>query len=81
MREQKKLDDTLLGGPVAHIAIEADGSLNRVQPLVAKSDDPLLLLAAGVPALLLNLDATQAGIGIALDANEGTFYVVILAGE
>ena len=81
MRDQRSLDDTLLGGPIAQLAIEADASLRRVQPLVARSDDPLLLLNDGVPSLLMALDATQAGVGIALEPQEGAFYIVVLAGE
>lgn len=81
MRDAKRVDDTLLGGPVAQVAIEADASLTKVKPLLARNDDPLLLLANGVPPMLMEIDVAQAGIGIALDAESGTFYVVILAGE
>jgi uncharacterized protein YkwD len=81
MRDRRNVDDTLLGGPIAQVALEADASLGRVTPLVARNDDPLLLLASGPPALLMNIDTTQAGIGVALDVEEGTFYVVVLAGE
>jgi uncharacterized protein YkwD len=81
MRDAKRVDDTLLGGPVAQVAIEADASLTRVKPMVARNDDPLLLLASGVPPMLMELDTSQAGVGIALDADAGAFYVVILAGE
>jgi uncharacterized protein YkwD len=81
MRDARKLDDTLLGGPIAQVAIEADASLNKVKPLVARNDDPLLLLANGVPPMLLEMDTAQAGVGIALDADAGAFYVVVLAAE
>jgi uncharacterized protein YkwD len=81
MRDNKKVDDALLGGPVAKVALEADASLSRVKPLLLKSDDPMLLLQNGVPGLLLDLDTTQAGVGIALEPADGVFYVVVLAGE
>lgn len=81
MRDAKRVDDTLLGGPVAQVAIEADASLTKVKPLVARNDDPLLLLASGVPPMLMEIDTAQAGVGIALDAEAGAFYVVVLAGE
>lgn len=81
MRDAKRVDDTLLGGPVAQVAIEADASLTKVKPLVARNDDPLLLLANGVPPMLMEIDTAQAGVGIALDVEAGTFYVVVLAGE
>jgi hypothetical protein len=34
-----------------------------------------------VPPMLMDLDTAQAGVGIALDAEAGAFYVVVLAGE
>ncbi len=81
MRDQKKVDETLLGGPVARVALEADASLARVKPLVARNNDPLLIMDNGVPPLLLDIDATKAGVGTAMDPDEGVFYVVVLAGE
>jgi uncharacterized protein YkwD len=81
MKEHRRVDDALLGGPVASVALEADASLSRVKPLVARTDDPLLLLQNGVPPMLLEIDAAQAGVGIALEGDEGVFYVVLLAGE
>lgn len=81
MRDARRVDDTLLGGPVAQVALEADASLTRVKPIVARNDDPLLLLASGVPVVLTDIDTAQAGVGIALDATDGSFYVVVLAGE
>lgn len=81
MKEQRRVDDALLGAPVGQVALEEDGSFTRVQPLVARTDDPLLLVARGAPALLLGLDVTRVGLGLALEPQEGTFYVVVLAGE
>lgn len=81
MKDNKRVDETLLGGPIGKVALEADASLTRVQPLVVRTDDPLLALQPGVPPLLMNIDSTQAGVGMALDPDDGAFYLVILAGE
>ncbi|HEY4222332.1 MAG TPA: CAP domain-containing protein [Myxococcota bacterium] len=78
MRDNRKIDENLLGESVAKVALESDASLNRVKPFVARSDDPLLLLT---PPLLMDLDATRFGLGLALDESDGVFYVVVLAGE
>jgi uncharacterized protein YkwD len=77
MMETGRLDDTLLGGPVGEVALEADASLTRVQPLVARIDDPLLL---GPFPALLDMDTTALGVGLALHPTEGVFYVCVLAG-
>jgi uncharacterized protein YkwD len=81
MRDQGKVDDSLLGGPVAKVALEADASLTKVKPLVARSDDPMLLVQNGPPALLMDIDVAQGGVGMAMEPTTGVFYVVILAGE
>lgn len=81
MKDHKKVDDTLLGGPIAQVALEADAALSRVKPLVVRTDDPLLVLGNGVPALLMDIDTAQAGVGMAYDPDEGVFYLVVLAGE
>jgi uncharacterized protein YkwD len=77
MMEVGRVDDTLLGGPVGEVALEADASMTRVQPLVARIDDPLLL---GPLPLLLDMDTTALGAGLALHPTEGVFYVCVLAG-
>lgn len=77
MMETSRVDDTLLGGPVGEVALEADASMTRVQPLVARIDDPLLL---GPLPLLLDMDTTAMGVGLALHPDEGVFYVCVLAG-
>ena len=69
--------DTMLGGPVGEVALEADASLTKVLPLIARIDDPLLL---GTFAPLLDIDTTALGVGLALQPEEGVFYVVILGG-
>jgi uncharacterized protein YkwD len=77
MMEVGHVDDTLLGGPVGEVALEADASMTKVYPLVARVDDPNLL---GPFAPLLDLDTTSIGASFALQPQEGVFYVVILAG-
>lgn len=77
MMEMRKVDDTLLGGPIGEVALEADASLTKVLPLIARIDDPLLL---GTFAPLLDIDTTALGVGLALQPEEGVFYVVILGG-
>lgn len=81
MSEAGRVDETLLGGPVGKLALEVDASLSRVRPLVARLDDPLLLVDGKVPELLLGLDTTELGVGMALHPTEGVFYVALLAGE
>lgn len=81
MRDQKRVDDGLLGGPVAQVALEADASLARVKPLVVRTDDPLLVLGSGAPSLLIDIDTAQAGVGMAFEPDDGVFYLVVLAGE
>lgn len=81
MSEAGRVDETLLGGPVGELALESDASLSRVRPLVARLDDPLLLVDGKVPELLLELDTAQLGVGLALHPTEGVFYLVLLAGE
>ncbi|MCC7110264.1 MAG: hypothetical protein IT382_13310, partial [Deltaproteobacteria bacterium] len=81
MREAGRVDESLLGGPVGKLALEADASLSRVRPLVARLDDPVLLVDGKVPELLLGLDTAQVGVGMALHPTEGVFYVALLAGE
>ena len=77
MMEVGRVDDSLLGGPVGEVALEADASITRVHPLVARTDDPLLL-SPFLP--LFDQDTTSMGMGLALQKDEGVFYVVILAG-
>ncbi|MDP2344213.1 MAG: hypothetical protein Q8O67_24860 [Deltaproteobacteria bacterium] len=77
MMESRRVDDTLLGGPIGEVALEADASLTKVLPLVARIDDPLLL---GTFAPLVDIDTTALGVGLALHPEEGVFYVVVLAG-
>ncbi len=77
MMEVRRLDDSLLGGPVASVALEADASMTKVLPFVARIDDPLLLSTFGP---LLDIDTTAVGVGVALQPEDGVFYVVILAG-
>jgi uncharacterized protein YkwD len=77
MMETSRVDDTLLGGPIGEVALEADASMTRVQPLVARIDDPLLL---GPFPALLDMDTTALGVGLALHPTEGVFYVCLLAG-
>ena len=77
MMEVGRVDDTLLGGPVGEVALEADASITKVYPLVARIDDPLLL---GPFRPLLDLDTTAMGASFALHPKDGVFYVVILAG-
>lgn len=81
MSDAGRVDEALLGGPVGQLALEADASLTRVRPLVARVDDPLLLVDGTVPELLLGLDVAQLGVGLALHPREGVFYVAVLAGE
>lgn len=81
MSEAGRVDESLLGGPVGKMALESDASLSRVRPLVARLDDPLLLVDGTVPKLLLELDTSQVGVGMALHPTEGVFYVTLLAGE
>ncbi|MBI1948874.1 MAG: hypothetical protein HYS27_24520 [Deltaproteobacteria bacterium] len=81
MSEAGRVDETLLGGPVGKLALESDATLSRVRPLVARLDDPLLLVEGKLPELLLDLDTAQLGVGLALHPTEGVFYVVLLAGE
>jgi uncharacterized protein YkwD len=78
MQETSRVDDTLLGGPVGEVALEADASLTRVQPLVARIDDPLLL---GSFSALVDMDTTAIGVGLSLHPTEGVFYVCVLAGS
>ena len=77
MMEVGRVDETLLGGPVGEVALEADASITRVTPLLARTDDPLLLAPF---APLFDQDTTAMGMGLALQPVEGVFYVVILAG-
>jgi uncharacterized protein YkwD len=77
MMEVGRLDDALLGGPVGEVALEADASMTKVHPLVARIDDPQLL---GPFAPLGELDTTSLGASFALHPTEGVFYVVVLAG-
>lgn len=77
MMEVSRVDDGLLGGPVGEVALEADASITKVYPLVARIDDPALL-SPFKP--LLELDTTVMGASFALHPTEGVFYVVILAG-
>jgi uncharacterized protein YkwD len=77
MMEVGRVDDQLLGGPVGEVALEADASMTKVHPLVARIDDPLLL---GPFSPLLELDTTAMGASFALHPTEGVFYVVVLAG-
>jgi uncharacterized protein YkwD len=77
MMEVGRVDDTLLGGPVGEVALEADASMTKVHPLVARIDDPLLL---GPFSPLLELDTTALGASFALHPVEGVFYIVVLAG-
>jgi uncharacterized protein YkwD len=77
MMETGRVDDTLLGGPIGEVALEADASMTRVQPLVARIDDPLLL---GPFPALLDMDTTAIGVGLALHPTEGVFYVCVLTG-
>jgi hypothetical protein len=77
MMEVGRVDDTLLGGPVGEVALEADASITKVHPLVARIDDPMLL---GPFSPLLELDTTAMGASFALHPTEGVFYVVVLAG-
>ncbi len=77
MMEVGRVDDTLLGGPVGEVALEADASMTKVYPLVARIDDPQLI---GPFAPLLDLDTTAMGASFALNSQEGVFYVVVLAG-
>jgi len=77
MMEVGRVDDSLLGGPVGEVALEADASITKVYPLVARIDDPLLL---GPFRPLLDLDTTTMGASFALQPKEGVFYVVLLAG-
>ncbi|OGQ14103.1 MAG: hypothetical protein A2138_21400 [Deltaproteobacteria bacterium RBG_16_71_12] len=81
MSEAGRVDEALLGGPVGQLALETDATLSRVRPLVARLDDPLLLVDGKLPESLLDLDAAQLGVGLALHPSEGVFYVVLLAGE
>jgi uncharacterized protein YkwD len=81
MRDLKRVDENLLGDPVANVALQTDASLTKVKPLVARTDDPMFLLNKGVPPMLMELDATHMGLGFAVDASEGAFYVVILAAQ
>lgn len=81
MQETGQVDEALLGAPVGQVALEADASLASVKPLVARLDDPLMLLQGSVPELLLELDMTQLGFGMALDATSGAFFVCLLVGE
>ncbi|HEY1098001.1 MAG TPA: hypothetical protein VGF99_03695, partial [Myxococcota bacterium] len=66
-----------LGGPVGEVALEADASITKVFPLVARTDDPLLLSPFSP---LFDQDTTAMGMGLALQAADGVFYVVVLAG-
>jgi uncharacterized protein YkwD len=77
MMETSRVDDTLLGGPIGEVALEADASITRVQPLVARIDDPLLLQPF---AALVDMDTTSLGVGLALHPTEGVFYVCVLVG-
>lgn len=77
MMEVRRVDDTLLGGPIGEVALEADVSMTKVFPFIARIDDPHLL-APFQP--LLDIDTTQIGVGLALHPEDGVFYVVILAG-
>jgi uncharacterized protein YkwD len=77
MMEVGRLDDALLGGPVGEVALEADASMTKVLPLVARIDDPQLL---GPFSPLTELDTTSLGASFALHPTEGVFYVVVLAG-
>lgn len=77
MMEVRKLDDTLLGGPIGEVALEADASMTKVFPFVARIDDPLLI---GPFQPLFDIDTTAIGVGVALHPEDGVFYVVILAG-
>lgn len=77
MMEVRRLDDGLLGGPIASVALEADASMTKVLPFVARIDDPLLLSTF---APLVDIDTTAIGVGVALHPEDGVFYVVILAG-
>ncbi len=77
MMEVGRVDDTLLGGPVGEVALEADASITKVFPLVARTDDPLLL-SPFMP--LFDGDTTAMGMGLSLQEAEGVFYVVVLAG-
>jgi uncharacterized protein YkwD len=81
MKETGKVDEALLGAPVGQVALEADASLSEVKPLIARLDDPLLLLQPHAPELLLDLDKKQLGFGMATDDKAGVFFVVVLAGE
>lgn len=81
MSDAGRVDESLLGGPVGQLALEADASLTRVRPLLARLDDPLLLVDGAVPPLLLELDVAQLGVGLALHPRQGVFYVALLAGE
>ncbi len=81
MMETDTIDETLLGGPIGDVALEADASLNRVRALIARTDDPQLLFAPDPPALLLEIDVDRLGIAVALSPQTGVFYVCVLAGE
>ena len=78
MMETRTVDDTLLGGPVGQVALEADASMVKVTPLVARIDDPAQL---GAFAPLMDIDSRAMGMGIALHPEDGVYYVVLLVGQ
>ena len=81
MRDAGSVDNTLLGGPIADVALEADASLERVTPFVGRLPDPLLLLSGAPLELLLPIDVKSMAVGMALSATDGMFYCVLLAAE
>src|SRR5689334_943962 len=80
MPDADRVAVTLRGAPVAKIALEDDASMTKVKPYVARVNDPMTLLSE-MPAMLLDQDTAQAGVGVAVDEAAGDFYLVILAGE
>lgn len=78
MADLATVDDGVLGTPIEDVAMEADASIQRVHPFVARLDDPLPL--APVPTLL-GIDVTKVGFGMQLHPTDGEFYIAILAGD
>jgi uncharacterized protein YkwD len=72
------VDDTGLGEPIAELALQGDASLTRVRTIVARLEDPLAL---GLPALMMEEDASRVGFAFTLDDSDGAFAVVLLVGE
>ncbi len=77
MMEVRQVDATLLGGPIGSVALEADASMTKVIPFIARTDDPTSLAPF---AALTEIDTTDVGVGLALHPEDGAYYVVFLAG-